>query len=293
MTGGKRERLTAPIEGGEIALLRLGRRAAPPLLFAHANGFCASAYGRMFAALGDRYDIFAVDLRGHGRTTLPTDIGRHRGMEIFGVDLAALAPALAAEAANAGGWTLAGHSMGAVAVTFAAAGRNDVKALRLIEPVAMPKSLALMARTSLWPLFSRRMNLVKSAFGRRAHWPDRESVRARYAQKALFSGWAAGVLDDYLEEGLRDETGGGVALACAPAWEAANFAAQGHDFWGAVKKAPAPVFVLASRHRSTTAPAFARRRFEKLGATVVVAENATHLLPFEDPARAARFLAGA
>lgn len=277
---------------GEVALLRFGTVGAPPMLFAHANGFCASAYRQMLEALGGRFDIFAVDQRGHGRTTLPADPGGVKSLDLFGDDLRALIDALSAEIAPATGWRLAGHSLGAVAATLAAAGRQDVEALLLIEPVAIPRMMSLLARTPVWPSLARRTPLVEGALNRRASWPDAAAPAASYRRKPLFARWAAGALEDYLADGLLAEAGG-VRLACAPAWEAANFAAQAHDFWRAVAAAPCPTHVLAALHASSTTRGFARRRLQNLGARVIAVAGATHLVPFEDPAIAAEFLAGA
>jgi pimeloyl-ACP methyl ester carboxylesterase len=287
---GRRLRISAP--DGDFALLRFGAAGAPPLLFAHANGFCASAYRQMLEALGDRFDVFAVDQRGHGGTTLPARPGGRRSLDQFGADLGMLIEALASQIAPGARWRLAGHSLGAVASALAAIGRTDIEALCLVEPVAMPRSLSLLAQTPVWPALSRRMPLVAGALNRRASWPDRAATAASYRRKALFANWAEGALEDYLADGLIGEAGG-VRLACAPAWEAANFAAQGHDFWGAVRAAPCAVHVLAVLHASTTTPAFARRRFAAMGAKVTAIDGATHLVPFENPSLVADFLKGA
>lgn len=284
-------RMTVAIEGGDVALLRFGRAGAPPMLFAHANGFCASAYRRTFEALGDSFDIFAADLRGHGRTRIPAPVASHRSMAIFGDDLRRTKSALRPFAAPGQGWIFAGHSLGGVAATEAAAGDKDIAALRLIEPVAMPKSWAFLASTPAWPMIAPHLPLVRAALRRRDRWPDAAAAFQSYAQKPFFAGWAGGVLADYLEDGLhRDESS--ARLSCAPAWEAANFAAQANDFWGALPRVLAPVSVLAARHRSTTLRGGARERFRRLGARVELALGVTHLLPFEAPERAARFLAG-
>lgn len=281
-------RLTVAIDGGEVALLRFGRAGAPPLLFAHANGFCASAYRRMFEAMGARFDIFAMDMRGHGRTRLPAIVGGHRSMAIFGDDMRRVKAALAP---LAGGkpWTLAGHSLGGVAALKAAAGETDVAAVRLIEPVAMPRVWNALASSPFWPLIAPRIPLVRTALRRRDRWPDRAAAARSYAGKPFFAGWADGVLADYLEDGLAAD-GEGVRLACAPAWEAANFAAQANDLWGALARIDAPVSVLAARHASSTLRGGSEARFRRFGACVERLPGVTHLIPFEAPALAAKFL---
>lgn len=264
---------------------------AAPLLFCHANGFCASSYGRMLAALAGKFDIFALDLRGHGRSTLHADPRRLTGWAIHAQDVAAFLDAAPAALGARGPWRLAGHSMGGVAVTLAAVGRKDVAALRLVEPVATPRLSGLLARTPFWPVLAGATPLVAGARRRRDRWPSREEALASYQEKKLFSTWAAGVLEDYLADGLTDSVDGGVRLSCAPEWEAANFAAQRHDFWGALRRAPAPVAVLGANHPSSTLFLDAPERLRRLGARVEIQDGASHLLPMEAPEAAAGFIA--
>lgn len=280
------QRIKIEIAGGALAGFHWPAPEKPPLLFLHATGFCASSYRRMLNGLNGRYDIYALDLRGHGGNTRPADPSRLRSWAPYVDDARAFL-----DREGRQGWTLAGHSMGAVTSVLAAKGRTDVAALKLIEPVAMPDWFSLAAKTPFWPAFAGAIPLVRQAARRRNGWPDRVAVLQSYARKDLFKGWAPGVLEDYLEDGLV-EAGGGVRLACDPAWEAATFAAQANDFWPAVQAAPAPISVFAADHPSSTVTAAARARFRRLGADVMVKPGVSHLAPMENPAALAGFLAG-
>jgi pimeloyl-ACP methyl ester carboxylesterase len=271
---------------GVLAGWRWPNEGAPPLLFCHATGFCASVYKQMLQHLSDRFEIFALDMRGHGRTRLAADPEGLRSWKVYADDVAEF---LNHEART--GWTLAGHSMGGVVVTMAARGRDDVAAIALIEPVAMPPTMRLAARTPLWPFMARRFTLVRLASRRRSQWPAREDVAAAYGRKPVFRNWAPGVLDDYLEDGLADDDGG-VRLACAPVWEAATFQAHDNDFWGALRAAPAPVCVLAADHKSSTVWRHAHRRFKRIGISVALQAGVSHLIAMERPDLAAQFVAG-
>lgn len=275
-----------PVDGGLIAGWRWSNPGARRLLFAHANGFCASAYKQMLSQLAGEFDIYAIDLRGHGRTTLPADPAALRDWNVYARDIAAL---LDHRDLRGAPWILAGHSCGAVSVMLAAVGRNDVSSLALIEPVAPPPHLALFARTPLWPIVARRSSLAKGAKARRRVWAERSAVHESYARKSLFKAWAAGVLDDYLEDGLI-ERDGAVALACNPDWEAASFMAQAHDFWRAVAHSPGPVSVLGADHAGSTLFGGAASRFKRLNAALRLHKGAGHLLPLEAPEIAAAFV---
>ena len=43
----------------------------PPLLLAHATGFCADVWRPVAAALAGDFDCWALDFRGHGRSDVP------------------------------------------------------------------------------------------------------------------------------------------------------------------------------------------------------------------------------
>ena len=272
---------------GAIAGWRWRKEGAPRLVFCHANGFCASAYRRMLGLVADRFDIVAPDLRGHGRTSLPANPDHHKSWGVFGADLARLLDVLSTE--DGGPVVLAGHSLGAVAVTLAARGREDIAQLLLIEPVATPPETRLLARTPLWPLLAARSPMVRGALSRRAVWPDRAAVIASYEGKRLFARWEAGRLEDYLDDGVT-ETASGVTLSCAPEWERVNDATQRQHFWAAVTSRPCLMRVLAAEGADTTVSLGARRRLERAGAAVEVCKDAGHLLPMERPAAAAEFL---
>lgn len=281
---------TFALRDGEIAARCWPRPGAPRLLFAHATGFCATAYRAMLTILSERFDVVAIDLRGHGRSALPADPARLHDISPFVRDIDEVLDQLAADAGE--GILLAGHSLGASAALMAARGRRDIAGLTMVEPVVIGDLIAALAATPAWPLVASRIPLVKGARARRAFWPERAAARAGYARKALFARWAEGCLDDYLADGLV-ELDGGVGLACAPDWEAAIFESQKLSVWRAAKAAPAPLSVLVADHPSTTVSRAARRRFRRLGAAVETAPAVSHLVPFERPDLAARFIAGA
>lgn len=287
-------RFELPIERrGEVSGRRWPNDGAPQLVFLHATGFCASAYAQMMSVARARFDIYALDLRGHGGTTLPADPASLRSWDTYAEDLCV---ALRLLPPPPRGRVLSGHSCGAVVAALAAARPGfeaaGLLSLALIEPVTPPRGMSLFAKTPFWPLIAARWPLVRGAKARRAEFPSRSAAAESYARKPLFARWAQGALAAYLEDGLIEGTDG-VRLACRPAWEAATFAAQAHDFWGAVERAPAPISVLAAVDPSSTVSPAARRRLRRLGATISEIAGATHLAPFEDPGAAAAFLASA
>lgn len=261
------------------------------MLFAHANGFNAGTYRRMLSSIDDRFDVFALDLRGHGRNSRPAEATRLADWSPYRDDVLAAVDAIEAEYGAAGAWRLAGHSLGGISVLLAAAERPELKELRLIDP---PMALAplWLVRSPLWAPIAARVPLFAGAKTRRSHWQSRADVEQSYARKPIFRRWAPGVLEDYLLDGLRDAPDG-AHLACATDWEYATFAAQRDDNFKALRRvtrrAGAEVAIIGLGQDSPFWVS-ARRRAARLGAQVLEKNQAGHLWPMETPEEAAAFL---
>ncbi|HCY55402.1 MAG TPA: alpha/beta hydrolase, partial [Oceanicaulis sp.] len=74
---------------------------------------------------------------------------------------------------------------------------------------------------------------------------------------------------------------GGVALACDPAWEAANYASHRHDPVGAARRAGIPIAVLKAGKASTVRDIAG---LERAGAVITPLPGHSHLAPMENPA---------
>jgi len=272
---------TIALPDGEMALLCWPAPGKPRLVFAHANGFCASAARRMLSGLSADFDIVAPDLRGHGRTTLPADPARHKSWDVYASDLLALFAALERPPDF-----LTGHSMGASSTLLAASRMEAPPPLALVEPVVLPGLIGFAARTPVWEIFKRSMAISKTARRRARQWPSRADVLARYQAKPNFARWAPGALEDYLDDGLM-EAQDGVTLSCDPQWEAANYEAQGHDLLGAAQRVKSPVRVFKAAHGSTliNADSLVRR-----GVGVERMDGVGHLAVMEQPERVAAWI---
>ena len=117
---------------------------------------------------------------------------------------------------------------------------------------------------------------------------SREQAMAAYRGRGAFKGWPDMVLADYLSDGLT-EAEGGFTLTATPGWEAANYAAQAHDPWTAMKRYPRPVRILKAEHGALTHVPVSPRGL--LHVTVEVVSGGGHLFPMThaDVARNALF----
>ncbi len=271
--------------GGAISFLEWDDGTGKaPLHFAHANGFNGATYKQLLGPLADQFHIRAWDARGHGHTTLPADPAKHRNWYVYRDDLIAMAEDF--HAATGRKVILMGHSMGGAASVMAASERPDlVRGLVLIDPVMTPPMFRYMM--ALWRLTGRKggpMSLADGAERRRAVFESRDTAVERYFGRGAFRTWPRAFLADYIEGGTRIREDGQAELLCAPAWEAANFRAHGHNINRAVAKLSVPFALLYAAEGSTCRapfPTLMRARDRK--AHVAEVPGSTHFLPMEFP----------
>lgn len=131
-----------------------GPPAGRPLILLHGVSRSSRDFAPLFPALASRWQVFAVDQRGHGQSS--------RGNSYFVRDYAAdLAEMLLARPVFRPA-VIYGHSLGAlVAVCVAARCPDAVRAIILEDPPT-PQLVAEIQRTSFYPLFSVMQKLAGS-----------------------------------------------------------------------------------------------------------------------------------
>ena len=256
------------------------RHGSPTVIWLHANGFNARTYLQTLEPVASRLNVLAIDQRGHGATPQNTSAGsKTDALDMRDDLLAALDVVCPKERV-----ILAGHSMGGCVSLLAAAEAPDrVRALALFDPVVLSRDAAQSAMAAGGAALSEN-TLVAKARNRRARFASRQEAFEVYRQRSIFRGWPLRALKDYIEAGFRDLPDGGVQLTCAPEWEAANFAAHGHDIWAAMSRVEAPVWIYRAEQGSTCAITEASEFPHPLGRAVVrTVPGSTHFLPIEAP----------
>ena len=230
-----------PSRGGAMAALEFGPQDRPvDIVFSHANGFNARTYRTVLQPLAADLRILALDLRGHGASTLPTVIEGRQGWLEFRDDLLALL-ATACEAPV----VLGGHSMGGTSSLLAAAAEPErVRALALFDPVAVPAEAQASGATENSPL-------LVGALRRRATFPSRQAAFEAYLGRGGFKTWSEAQLTDYVQAGFRETAAGEVTLACTPEWEASNFRTHNYDAWAAFGETRCLIRILRAAEGST------------------------------------------
>lgn len=277
-------RLSLDIAGGSVAGIALGlEKASPDIVFMHATGFNALTYRSMLAPLGERFSVWALDARGHGRTTLPAGTFGYTSWRKHSDDLIAVL-----EKHCSAPVTLAGHSMGGIVSLLTAARRNDlVSGLALIDPVILPASAYAFSELPLGPSLMRfTQPLARGAAARRDEFPSREVAVRGFTGRGVFKNFPPEVVADYVEDGLIENGSGGFKLACRPTYEAQTYCAQRHDPWGALRRLTDPLVLLRAEHGSTVSEAAMHRIAAiKADARVATVEGASHMIPMERPDR--------
>jgi pimeloyl-ACP methyl ester carboxylesterase len=282
-------RVSFDLPSGRFAGIAAGPPTAPvDLIFLHANGLNARAYRALLAPLTGQYHVMALDMRGHGLTEAPVKLRGHASWKRFADDIVDLIVRGLEHQV-----VLAGHSMGGTAALLAYQRRPDlVRGLCMIDPVILEPGTYAASALPFANTFTRlRLPIARAAAKRRNRFESREDAFALLKGRGFYATWSDEALRDFLEDGLMDaDDGNGLELACHPRWEAANFAAQGHDPWAALRIVPAPVTILRAEKGSTT-PLASAKRIEAMRKDfrVVTVDGSSHALPFErgDRVRAA------
>jgi lipase len=269
----------AAINGIEIALYEWPGQD-PPVFLCHATGFHARCWDQVIAHLPG-WHCFALDMRGHGRSSKPAPPYEWRN---FGKDVAAVASVLGLSGAIG-----VGHSMGGHAVTLACALRpGTFSSLLLIDPVIRSRG-AYIGPWGEAHFVAKRRNRYVSV----------QKMFDRFQDRLPFAAWDRAVLRDYCEYGLLPD-GDCFVLACPPAIEAAiyeNSPAPASDIYAEIDTIRIPVRVVRSvkvadsadvMSRSPTAPELASSFAQ--GADICVAEY-SHFIPMEGPEFTAELIA--
>ena len=254
----------------------------PPLILTHATGFHGRIWDRIVGMLPGRH-IFAVEMRGHGRSGKPDPPYHWRA---FGTDLAAVAHALGLR----GGLAI-GHSSGGHATVLAAALAPEAfRALLVIDPTIFPPEW--YAQPRLDASFTLR---------RKNDWHSVEEMIERFRHRPPFASWRPEVLRDYCEFGLLPADHG-LVLACPPPVEASIYAesnAPESDIYAEIAAVPQPVTVMrAGMERRpgvfelAASPTAADLAAKFRHGRDIVLPGQSHYIPMEVPERVAEEIAG-
>lgn len=165
----------------------------PLLHFSHANSYPAGTYRQMFALLRKQFDVRALDMHAHDAVYPVTTGWPHLVDELIEQLETYPGPVI-----------LVGHSLGGILSLMAARRRPDLaRCVVLLDSPVVSGWRALLVRiTRNWE-WANRYSPARFSEKRRNVWPDAATALEHFGAKAMFAAWAPGVLDDYLEHGLK------------------------------------------------------------------------------------------
>ena len=249
------------------------------LTFVHGAGMAVSAYRRAFGQLPVRYQVHALNARGHGGSGVPPamDYAAARADIRAYVQQRMKPPVI-----------LAGHSFGALlSMALAAESPEIASGLLLLDP------LVPWRRNEVWKPAGQGPDkeLIDATRTRRAQWPSRAEASAWLCSRGSFQTWSEHAFADFCQTALRDQADGSVTLACPPEIEVQTYLGRpGAEMFDWAGRARVPAVILRGRESRHCLAAHAEdlARAYKLG--TVLSVKGWHTFPMEQPEDTGRVL---
>lgn len=282
---------TFQASGARIAYVEWGVRGRPAIFLIHATGFHARCWDQTVEALPEGFNVFAVDMRNHGRSE---KTGPVKDWSEPVHDIEELIAHLKLEAAIGAGHSMGGH----VLVQLAARHPRAFKRLVLVDPVLMAPDVYADTKHQ-WPA-----HIEHPIARRRNKWASWQEMFDAFKGRHPYTLWRREVLQDYCRHGVvLTADGSGYELACPPEIEASIYkAATGRNIYDLVAKIDVPVTILRAKSRPpgprdvtdfAASPTWEHlaERFKR-GRDVFL-PDLTHFIPMQNPELTARYIAGA
>lgn len=212
------------------------------VLLVHANGF----HGGVFEPVCERlcelgWTCYAMDLRGHGASTAPTN-GRMEWSALAD-DVQAVVTSLGLHRCHALGHSCGGHAL----LTVEARRPGTFASIYAFEPIFVVKQEEVpdLDVSPGSPLMTHTQYLVKSATRRRSRFASTAEALEAYKSKPPMNTWNAEALNAYVNKGGFVSDVDGVRLACTAETEIAVYNAGDKETtaFGELPKVTCPVAV--------------------------------------------------
>lgn len=248
--------------------------AETPIYFAHANGFPPETYQPIIDALATRSEVVSYLQKPLWQPTpaLESISNWHDLVDdvIRFFDENQLRDVVAV-----------GHSLGSVTAFMAAQKRPDlIKALVMIEPVALPRIFCWLTR--MFPaLVKKRVKIIDKALNRPNRFESRQAAFDFHRKPRAFKRISDENLWHYINAGVTEHEGE-FHLTYPREWEARVYATATY-FRGQLLKSKLPVLAMRGGHSDTLSKEFWQKWQQNQRHEFIEFPDNGHLLPLENP----------
>lgn len=240
--------------------------------FAHANGFPARTYSKLFSFLAPRFEIGYIERHGHNPDFPVTDGWNHLKDELrLEIETRYTSPVIGV-----------GHSLGGILHFLVAVESPELyKQIILLDAPIISR----LSSNALWVMKTLKLidRYTPSQMTRlrRRSWPDKQEAFEHFKQKELFAAFDEDVLRDYVEYGLvPGQTG--LELYFSPRVEARIYRTLPHhlpSFRGKLRVPAAYIGGSRSREARLARLDYMKKHFPFDFYSI----EGSHLFPFERP----------
>ncbi|MFV0390113.1 MAG: alpha/beta fold hydrolase [Pyrinomonadaceae bacterium] len=251
--------------------------------FAHANGFPARTYSKLFSFLEDEFDIAYIEKLAHNPRFPVTNNWNNLSDELIeDIEKKFTTPIIGL-----------GHSLGGVLHLIAAAKRNELyTAIVLLDAMIISPFSSFFIKTLKSTKLMSHVSPSRITRFRRTHWRDFDDVFAHFSAKESFARFDPDVLRDYVRYGTVEQVNGTRRLLFEPAIEAKIYETIPDHLPRLKGRLNLPIAFIEGTESNESK--LARVKFMKKKFPFdFTSTNGTHLFPFEHPKATAFEIKGA
>ena len=249
--------------------------------FAHANGFPAGSYRKLWRCLPEHFEIIANDKFGHNQHLPVNDNWQNQVAELIQF----------VERRDTSIYAV-GHSFGGVISFMAACLRPDLfKGLIMLDPPIMAGNMARVLRLVKKTSYIDKITPAGKSKLRKSFWQKGQNPVDYFRPKALFKYFDPDCLQDYVESATQSDEQG-VRLSFEVDVETAIFRKIPHNINQFKNKLQVPARLFTAEHTNVCFPRIIRpftRQHRNLQHDVV--PGVGHMFPFEKPQHTANLIA--
>ena len=173
-----------------------GPKNAPVLHWAHANGFNGQTYATLLNKLRSRFNIYAWDTPGYGKTKIGENYDSKNPVLGYARDLEAFIEALYSRHNRK--ILLAGHSIGgSLSIMISGKVKEKISGLILADPVIINSKYKYLTRFfGPFGYVSSTIKLTNQALNKRDKWTSIEDIEKSYSGRGAFKTWKKDFLTD-------------------------------------------------------------------------------------------------